>query len=62
LVERAAPRLLPQATYRTFSNCDALLASSAFAWMSVILWIPSLVLAVIDLRRGDGVTGGRYGY
>ncbi|KAI8472670.1 MAG: membrane-associating domain-containing protein [Monoraphidium minutum] len=41
-----------------FAYCNAILASEAFAWMSFLLWVPSLALSVVDMRRGEGITGG----
>jgi hypothetical protein len=41
-----------------FAYCNAILASQAFAWMSWLLWIPSLAISVVDMRRGEGITGG----
>jgi hypothetical protein len=38
-------------------ECGAFLASQAFAWLSVLLWVPSLVIAIFDMRRGEGITG-----
>lgn len=37
-----------------FSFCDVFLASEAFAWLSWFLWIASLILAVVEMRRGGG--------
>ncbi|KAI8473010.1 MAG: marvel domain-containing protein [Monoraphidium minutum] len=51
-----------QAEFRTFNECNAFLASQAFGWMSLILWIPSLALSILDMKRGEGVTGGGGGY
>lgn len=36
------------------SYCDVFLASEAFAWLSWFLWIASLILAVVEMRRGGG--------
>lgn len=41
-----------------FTECGGWLASEAFAWMSWLLWMPSLVISIIDMRRGEGITGG----
>jgi hypothetical protein len=41
-----------------FAECNAFLASQAFAWMSWLLWVPSLAISVVDMRRGEGITGG----
>jgi hypothetical protein len=38
-------------------ECGAFLASQAFAWLSLLLWVPSLVISIFDVRRGEGVTG-----
>lgn len=46
-------------TENPFSGCNAFLASQAFAWMSLLLWIASLAIAVVDTRRGEGITGRR---
>ncbi|GBF94140.1 hypothetical protein Rsub_07127 [Raphidocelis subcapitata] len=45
-----------------FTECNAFLASEAFAWMSFLLWVPSLALAVVDWRRGEGLgqSGNRF--
>jgi len=40
-------------TETPFTNCNAFIAAQAFAWMSLLLWIPSLALAVVDWRRGQ---------
>jgi hypothetical protein len=34
------------------------LASQAFAWLSWLLWIGSLLISIIDMRQGEGLTGG----
>lgn len=36
------------------SFCDVFLASEAFAWLSWFLWIASLAVAVVEMRRGSG--------
>jgi len=41
-----------------FTECNAFLASQAFAWMVWLTWVPSLALSVVDMRRGEGMTGG----
>jgi hypothetical protein len=41
-----------KATEITF--CDVFLASEAFAWLSWLLWIASLAVAVVEMRRGSG--------
>lgn len=45
-------------TADVFTECNAFLASESFAWMSWLLWIPSLAISVVDMRRGEGITGG----
>lgn len=45
---------------REFTECNAFLTSEATAWLSVLVWAPSVALAVIDLRNGEGLTGSRY--
>jgi hypothetical protein len=40
---------------KPFNECNAFLASQAFAWMSWLLWIPSLAISVVDMRRGEGL-------
>ncbi|KAF8065806.1 Fbxo31 [Scenedesmus sp. PABB004] len=47
---------------RTFTRCDVFLASEAFAWLSWFLWIGSFVISIIDMRRGEGLTGGAKRY
>jgi predicted neutral ceramidase superfamily lipid hydrolase len=37
-----------------FTRCNTFLASEAFAWLSWLLWIASLVVAVVEMRRGSG--------
>ena len=46
------------ADFRVFTQCDQFLASQAFAWLSWFLWLGSLVISVVDMRRGEGITGG----
>lgn len=41
-----------------FSKCDVFLASEAFAWLSWFLWIASLGISIVEMRRGEGLTGG----
>lgn len=45
-----------------FTECNAFLASEAFAWMSLLMWVPSLALSVVDWRRGEGLgqSGNRF--
>lgn len=45
-------------TKAPFTECNAWLAAQAFAWMSLLLWIPSLAMAVVEWRRGEGLGGG----
>lgn len=40
------------------SKCDLFLASQAFGWLSWLLWMGSLLFAIIDMRQGEGLTGG----
>ena len=42
---------------QAMNECDKLYASQAFAWLSWLLWIGSLVISVVDWRRGEGITG-----
>lgn len=53
---RCKPSQLSTAT--PFTECNAWLAATAFAWMSLLLWIPSLGMAVVEWRRGEGLGGG----
>jgi hypothetical protein len=46
------------ADLKKFTRCDVFLASQAFAWLSWFLWLGSLLIAVIEMRRGEGLTGG----
>jgi hypothetical protein len=39
--------------------CNAVRASQAFGWLSFLLWVPSLAIAVIDLKNGEGMFGTR---
>jgi hypothetical protein len=39
------------------NECDKLYASQAFAWLSWLLWVGSLIISVVDWRRGEGITG-----
>lgn len=48
-----------EADLRQVTRCDVFLASQAFAWLSWFLWIGSLLIAVIEMRRGEGLTGGK---
>ena len=41
-----------------FTECGAFVASQAFAWLSLLLWLPTLVISIVDTRRGEGLTGG----
>jgi hypothetical protein len=43
----------------TMSPCNAVRASQAFGWLSFFLWIPSLAIAVVDLKNGEGMFGTR---
>lgn len=36
------------------SCCNVFLASEAFAWLSWFFWIASLVVSIIEMRRGSG--------
>eukprot|EP00878_Enallax_costatus_P000829 GHUV01000955.1.p1 GENE.GHUV01000955.1~~GHUV01000955.1.p1 ORF type:complete len:157 (+),score=29.31 GHUV01000955.1:229-699(+) len=36
------------------SFCDVFLASEAFAWLSWFFWIASLIVSIIEMRRGSG--------
>lgn len=45
-----------------FSKCDIFLTSQAFAWLSWFLWIASFIISIIEMRRGEGVTGGAKRY
>lgn len=47
-----------EADTRKLTRCDVFLASQAFAWLSWFLWIGSLLIAIIEMRRGEGLTGG----
>lgn len=53
-----APCRARNVEFRTFTKCDVFLASQAFAWLSLFLWIGSFSIAVIEMRRGEGITGG----
>jgi hypothetical protein len=44
--------------FSAFTQCDQFLASQAFAWLSWFMWLGSLVVSIIDMRRGEGITGG----
>eukprot|EP00879_Flechtneria_rotunda_P010030 GHRR01010486.1.p1 GENE.GHRR01010486.1~~GHRR01010486.1.p1 ORF type:complete len:164 (+),score=32.30 GHRR01010486.1:217-708(+) len=44
---------------RTFTKCDVFLASEAFGWLSWFLWAGSLIISVVEMRRGEGLTGGK---
>ena len=41
-----------------FADCNAFLAAEAFSWMSLLTWLPSLAMAVVEWRRGEGLGGG----
>jgi hypothetical protein len=43
-----------------FTKCDVFLASQAFAWLSWFLWIGSLIISIVEMRNGEGLTGGGY--
>jgi hypothetical protein len=43
----------------TMTPCNAVRASQAFGWLSWLLWVPSLAIAVIDLKNGEGMFGTR---
>jgi hypothetical protein len=42
--------------------CTQLLTSQGCAWLSWLLWMGSLALAVVDWRRGEGLGGGGVRY
>lgn len=52
------PCKIKDADYAKFTKCDVFLASQAFAWLSWFLWIGSLMISVIEMRNGEGLTGG----
>jgi magnesium-transporting ATPase (P-type) len=45
-----------------FTKCDVFLASQAFAWLSWFLWIGSLIISIVEMRNGEGLTGGAKRY
>lgn len=53
------PCKIKDAEFLKFSKCDVFLASQAFAWLSWFLWIGSLWISIIDMRNGEGLTGGK---
>lgn len=56
------PCKIKDADYAKITKCDVFLASQAFAWLSWFLWIGSLMISVIDMRNGEGLTGGAKRY
>lgn len=52
------PCKIKDADLRMISKCDVFLASQAFAWLSWFLWIGSLWISIIEMRNGEGLTGG----
>lgn len=52
------PCKIKDADYAKITKCDVFLASQAFAWLSWFLWIGSLMISVIEMRNGEGLTGG----
>lgn len=41
-----------------FTRCDVFITAQAFAWLSWLLWIASLAISIIEMRRGEGFSGG----
>lgn len=56
------PCKIKDADYRTVTKCDVFLASQAFAWLSWFLWMGSFMISVIEMRSGEGLTGGAKRY
>jgi hypothetical protein len=56
------PCKLKDADWVKVSKCDVFLASQAFAWLSWFLWMGSLWISVIEMRNGEGLTGGAKRY
>lgn len=54
------PCKIKDADYRTVTKCDVFLASQAFAWLSWFLWIGSFIISVMEMRSGEGLTGGEF--
>lgn len=52
------PCKIKDADTRQFTKCDVFLASQAFGWLSWFLWIGSLMISIIEMRNGEGLTGG----
>jgi hypothetical protein len=41
-----------------YNRCDVFITAQAFAWLSWLLWIASLAISIIEMRRGEGFSGG----
>jgi hypothetical protein len=52
------PCKVKDANLREIDQCSTFLASQAFAWLSWLLWMGSLLIAIVDMRQGEGLTGG----
>lgn len=48
-----------QYDFTQITSCDSFLASQAFAWLSFLLWIGSLIISIVDHRNGEGIAGGK---
>eukprot|EP00878_Enallax_costatus_P022824 GHUV01024248.1.p1 GENE.GHUV01024248.1~~GHUV01024248.1.p1 ORF type:complete len:177 (+),score=47.95 GHUV01024248.1:32-532(+) len=45
-----------------YNRCDVFIAAQAFAWLSWLMWIASLAISIIEMRRGEGFSGGNKRY
>jgi hypothetical protein len=56
------PCKVKDATFVAITKCDVFIASQAFAWLSWFLWIGSLWISIMEMRSGEGLTGGAKRY